>query len=156
MIESLRYVYPVWRRILLFQSLSQAASYLLTVGLVLICFVILARLIGWGYLPWASYVGAFLGALVSVWLVQPCTFIVQGSHFLVVMRLLEERISRYGYRLDTRMSNNQVLCYRHKLPRWLTWKENDVRITRMPNAIEVYGPQYVLKRLHALAMRHDM
>ena len=146
MISPLRYASSFWRRILLFQSLDQFASYLLIVGLVLIGIASLIYFLG-GQPHYEVSAGALAGGMIAVWLVQPCSFFIRGHQYRSVLFAVEKRLKKYGY-VEEKFMNDAVVIYRHKLPRWLTWKENDVRISSNSDTVKVYGPRYILKSLH--------
>lgn len=156
MVGPLRYVNPWWKRILLFQSLDQLVSYLLVLGIVFLGISFLFRIF-FGEQSLGPYMGACLGALSVVWLVQPCSFFVRRNlNSGMINAVIEDRIRKYGYVVEEEFMNDSGAIYRHKLPRWLTWKENDVCVWRDLTTINVRGPRYVVRLIYKAVVNRSL
>nr|WP_314541831.1 hypothetical protein [uncultured Massilia sp.] len=140
-----------WRRWLLFNSRSQFLSWACCVALVCAAG---ALLIWWhngaGALAELPLVGALAGSLPSVWLARPSHMRVRGPGRAQAFSVLEDRMLARGFAyagLDA-----GVHRYRRKGPRWMRWKEQDVKMAMGGDALLVSGP-YVMLNVHRRLLR---
>jgi hypothetical protein len=136
---------------MLFQSWGQFISYIVCVVLILLIAKVVLNVAG-GRLTYEPMIGAFLGALVAVQITQQCVFTVNANYLTDIERAIESRLSRAGFILEP-STNAYIAHYRSKLPRWLTFKENDVYVHRGEATIAIYGPRYIVKPLHKVVAR---
>lgn len=134
------------RRFLVFNSLAQFTSWLI---FSLLTINVMSEL---AWLKWhvqtlnaGSLAGAVLGALPSVFLTRQARFHVHGMRPAQALAAIDARLRKRGYIHVA--SADGVHHYRGKLPRWLRWHEQDVRLAADAGGIRVDGPQAVLAGL---------
>ena len=132
------------RRAALFPSWVVLLSWIVIVT-ALICAA--AVLTGRPGLPDSSIiVGIVAGSLPSILLVRQTQFQVHGPGRAQAWSAIEDRLRMRGYVLaDTR---DGVRHYRPRLPRWLRWNEQDVRLMMDEDSVRVTGPWGMLRSLH--------
>ncbi|MFB9243173.1 hypothetical protein IV454_14215 [Massilia antarctica] len=148
-ISPIFYPQPFWRYALLFQSWSQLGSWLLI--------VLLTTLSIYSFLgglkespPLAGLLlGVAFGSLTSVVMVVPAQFRIASNNVESIKNvLLALENMRYveSYRIL------DVVVYRQKLPRFLRWREGEVRVRRNPEGIVIDGPRSILGMVRAKLM----
>lgn len=147
-VTPIRYVRPWWSRILLFQSWGQFTSYLVSAGAVLLLWYWVLHSAGEPF-PYQVVVGGFLGALAAVRITETCLFRVQRDPMGNIRHAIETRLERAGFIVD---GTGSVTHYRHRWPRWLTFRENDVYLNPGNGVLVVSGPRYLIKVLNKAAM----
>lgn len=147
-ISSPKAVRPWQSRLLLFQSWGQFISYLLSVGLVLLAAAWAIHVAG-ERLSLEPIVGGFLGALAAVQLTETYAFGVEGDSMRTVRQAIDARLERAGFIEE---GHGAIIHYRHKAPRWVTFKENDVYLNQGDGLLLVSGPRYLIKNLHKAAV----
>jgi hypothetical protein len=143
-------IFPLayWRYAILFQSLEQFASWLLITLAVFFAAQGLFLATGIHAIPpMQLLIGTMVGSLVSVFLAAPARF-----HISPAVRgdcdVLRAWLCEFKYREVE--SNTHSVLYEPKLPKALRWKENNVRIQRVSDVLEVSGGHAVLRQLHKL------
>jgi len=134
------------RRVLLFQSLRQFASFAF--------FLLVALAVARALLYVAgSHLGldsialpALAGALYPVYLVLPERFFVEAQALPLLAAQLDAELVFLGYR---RRRDMPGVVYASRLPRWLSWEENRIRLVDEPGRIKVVAPRLVAKRIQA-------
>jgi hypothetical protein len=92
--------------------------------------------------------GGIGGALPSVWLTRQASFRVRGPERAQAWRVIEGRLHARFYRAPVR--EGDVHVYRPKLPGWLRWKEQDVRMSMDRDGMLVTGPYGTLLGLRGM------
>jgi hypothetical protein len=136
------------RRFLLFQSLPQFLSW----AALMACGFGLAETAIWlgglrHSIPVGAIAGGIGGSLPSLWLSRQVSFRVQGPGRAEAWNVAERSIAP-RYRPPVREGGVQV--YRPKLPRWLRWDEQDVRMSMDRDGMLVAGPYGVVLELRRL------
>ena len=136
------------RRFLLFQSLRQFVSWVAIIALVIVFGEAAMLLMGLRpSLPVGALAGGIGGALPSLWLTRQASFRVRGPERAQAWSVAENFISA-RYRPPVREGGAHL--YRPKLPRWLRWDEQDVRMSMDRDGMLVTGPYSVVLELSRL------
>lgn len=126
------------RRFLLFQSLPQLASWAAIVASMFGVCTLVVRAMG-GVPPDGDViVGGIVGTLPSLWLARRAGFRVRGPARAQAFAVLEGRLGIRFYAPPVRIGAEHVFL--PKLPRWLRWDEQTVRIAMGLDGMVVTGP----------------
>ena len=147
-VTAVRYVRSQCWRWLLFQSWGQFLSYLVSAGVVLLLAYWVLHAAGESF-PYQVVVGGIVGALAAVQITETCTFSVQRDPMGNIRQAIEARLAYAGFIAE---GSGPIMHYRHKWPRWLTFRENDVYMRAGEGGtLLVSGPRYLIKILHKTA-----
>jgi hypothetical protein len=136
------------RRFLLFQSWPQFLSWLAAIALVIGLGEAIVYLTGHRpSLPFGAIAGGIGGALPSLWLTRQVSFRVRGPGRAAAWNEAERFLSS-RYRSTAR--EGEAVLFRPKLPRWLRWDEQDVRMSMDRDGMLVTGPYSVVLELRRL------
>lgn len=147
-VTAVRYVRPWLARCLLFQSWGQLVSYLVSAGSVLLLAYWVLHVAGESF-PYQVVVGGLLGALAAVQITETCAFNVQRDPMGNIRQAIEARLERAGFIIT---GEGPIVHYRHRWPRWLTFKENDVYLDPGDGTLTIVGPRYLIKILNKTAL----
>ncbi|MGK5079557.1 hypothetical protein [Janthinobacterium sp. HLX7-2] len=140
-----------WRYFVLFQSKSQALSWIVTL---LACMVIISYLVsldGDANIPLDGILfGAAIGSSFSLVAVLPAKFIV-ADNGLGMLSEIEVRLLKMNYVDEKRI--NGIYIYRQNLPRLLRWDEGNIKISDDGDTLSVSGGYFSLRKLRSSLLK---
>lgn len=149
--HGLKYLFPI-------QSMSQFCSFA-------VC--ILIGMIAPSVIEWIFGIDLDI-PLVSLFLVvlaggYPSLYFALPYHLKILttkenenfwMRLLDERFLKFGYKCIS--SSETGRHYQTYLPRWLRWRENEIKVFYDANSMVISGPGIAIKKLHEQLMAENI
>ena len=134
-----------WRYFILFQSVAQMASWIVTLLGCLIFISYLSSLDPGSKAPLDGLLlGALIGSTFSLMAVFPAKFIVIDNG-LAVLSEIEVRLLKMNYVEQDRF--DKKIIYRQNLPRLLRWDEGNVEIKKDGNIFILSGAYISIKKL---------
>lgn len=138
-----------WRYLVLFQSRSQAISWIVTL---LFSMVLISYLFSDPDVPLDGLiVGAVIGASFSLMAVLPAKFTIQDDG-LAVLGKIEICLLKMNYIEEQRFSKKVI--YRQNLPRLLRWNEGNVKIISEGNILIVIGAYIAVRKVRSSLLKY--
>lgn len=150
-ISKIEWCASLFQRLTLFQSFSQALSWISFVsGFMLLLYVFLLMFDTHLLSPTIFLISGFC-SLWALHVTLPCKFTVTTCDDTVtILNLLEAKLSKLGYVILCKKPSQ--IQYQSKLPRWLRWKENVVVIAISNKSVEITAPKAVIAQLRLCLM----
>jgi hypothetical protein len=134
------------RRLMLVQSFGQLISFVLYFSLTSAAMIFLMRiLLGTLQIGPVMLIPALVVASFSLRTALPESFVVTGGKPETLDAVLRDRLRFFGYRRDDEKSK---IVYVSKLPAWISWKENSVRIESVEGGAKIVSPRIISRRLY--------
>ncbi len=146
MAAEVRWKYPLARRLLLFQSLSQALSWLACVALVLALVAAVNLLLGKDPVNLSCCIAAVVGSLPSLYAALPCVLDVDKGSPAQVMARLEPVARHLGYVMVEKPDAESGI-FISRLPRVLRWHENRIIVRARSHGVCVEAPKLVARKI---------
>ncbi|GAB2592274.1 hypothetical protein ISP15_14630 [Dyella jejuensis] len=140
---SMEKAYPWYRRLIPWQSFSQLMSYLATVipVMVLACLVLRKN----GQADYSAIAITFLGSMPAVMGCLPMKITCKLNR-VDEYEDLAKKICQIGYVRDR--SLDDIDAFKYPWPRWVTWKESDMRLSRDDHVATIIGPSFSMRMLY--------
>jgi hypothetical protein len=142
----------VFERVLLFQSFRQFLSYTITLIIIVSILFILSRVFSDGKVSLDIVISAVIGTLPILYMVLPCSFVLSTPPNDTLIETIDARLYKMGYVLKEHKVD-RCFVYRSKLPRILSWDENNVIIHAFPSKVEVSGSRIAIKSIRRWLLR---
>lgn len=145
-ISSICYPGSVFKRILMFQSLTQFIMYVIYTCIAYLCVNYILSVAG-HHVAGTVLVGAFVGGIPAVLASKRALFEYSGPRAEQALEIVKNSVIRNGYKYKNSQMTNEI-HFVSKLPWPLRWNENNVTILMHKASFEVTGPVIVMRGAH--------
>jgi hypothetical protein len=135
----------------LFQSGSQIISYLVTICLIVILMYLISFLFGDGSMYKGVLLGVILGSIPALYAATPQHFVLNRLPTEVFIKTIEDRLWKFGYKVNFRTSDR--IEFISRLPRFLSWKENNITINITTNSLCFSGARIAVTNVRRWLLR---
>lgn len=142
------------RHFLAVQSIRQLVSLAVSIGIGMLIFFVLVRVVSGGYPPLIVILFGAIGAVPLLSSTLPSKFTISTPNSVrrdEIARFLRQKAIKSGYKRETAIDGKILL--QPNWPRLFVWKENTVQIESIGDSIIVTGPIITMTILHRVAQK---
>ena len=145
-ISSIRSPDSVFKRVVIFQSFTQFAMYVIYSCIAYLCIYYILSVAG-RHVAGIVLVAAFVGGIPAVLASTRALFEYSGPRAERALEVVKNSVIRNGYKYKNDQMADEI-HFVSRLPWPLRWNENNVTIVMHKNSFEVTGPVVVMRSVH--------